>query len=120
MSREKRRDPRFESLQKLWCVGQPRPSAEARNMSRSGMFIVTTEPAQVGDEMKISFEGDEGTIEVKAEVMWRGPAEGTEKAGLGLRIVGFDQGADAYEKFVERSLEAQGIEDDDDEPTDAK
>lgn len=118
MSREKRRDPRFESLQKLWREGQAAPAAEARNMSRSGMFIVTAEPVQVGDEMKISFEGDEGTIEVKAEVMWRGPAEGTSEAGLGLRIVGFDQGADAYEKFVTRNLEAQGIEDD--EPTDAK
>jgi Tfp pilus assembly protein PilZ len=118
MSRDKRRDPRFESLQKLWCEGQPKPSAEARNMSRSGMFIVTTEPAQVGDEMKISFEGDEGTIEVKAEVMWRGDAATGEQVGVGLRIVGFDAGADAYEKFVKSSLEAQGI--DDDEPTEPK
>jgi hypothetical protein len=29
---------------------------------------------------------------------------------MGLRIVGFDRGEDAYERFVERNLDAQGPE----------
>jgi hypothetical protein len=112
MSREKRRDPRFESDQRLWCEGQQGRAAEARNMSRSGMFIVTDQPHQVGEQMKVAFEGEDGTIEVKAEVMWRGDSKEGEQAKLGLRIVGFDQGADAYEKFVKRNLAAQGIDED--------
>jgi hypothetical protein len=110
MSREKRRDPRFESRAALWCEGQTEPAAQARNMSRSGMLIVTDQPHQVGEQMKIAFEGDEGTIEFKAEVMWRGDAPEGERAGVGLRIVGFDQGAEAYEKFVARNLAAQGLD----------
>jgi hypothetical protein len=108
MSSEKRRDPRFDIAQKLWCEGQ---NMETRNMSRSGMFIMTDSPREVGEEITISFDGDEGTIEVKAEVMRKVDAQKPgEQAGLGLRIVGFGQGEDAYENFVKRQLEAQGLD----------
>lgn len=109
MSNNKRRDPRFESLQKLWCEGQPR-MAEARNMSKSGMFIVSEQPHEVGEQIKVAFEDDGGKIELKMEVMWRGEAAQGEQTRLGLRIVGFDEGADAYDRFVKRQLVAQGLD----------
>jgi Tfp pilus assembly protein PilZ len=110
-SSDKRRDPRFESTQGLWCEGQAR-MAQARNMSKSGMFIVTEEARQVGEELTVAFEDEEGTIAVKMEVMWCGETEqGEQKTGLGLRIVGFDKGKEAYDKLVKRQLKALGLED---------
>jgi hypothetical protein len=108
MTSNKRRDPRFESNKKLWFEGQER--AEARNMSRSGMFIMAEQPREVGEQIKVAFEGEEGaTVEVNMEVMWCGtPAEGGQ-AGMGLRIVGFDKGEDVYDRFVRDQLKEQGI-----------
>src|SRR5437879_5182158 len=108
MSSDKRRDPRFESGQELWCEGQKR-MAQARNMSKSGMFIVSEEPIEVGEELQVAFEDEEGKIELKMEVMWKGEAAQGEQTGLGLRIVGFGQGKDAYDAFVKRQLKAQGL-----------
>jgi hypothetical protein len=109
MSAEKRRDPRFESRQKLWCEGQP-DQGQARNMSRSGMFIVAEQPREVGEQFKVAFEGDEGEVELNMEVMWAGKKEGAGQVGMGLRIVSFGKGADAYERFVQKRLDAEGLE----------
>ena len=109
MSDDKRRDPRFDAKQKLWCEGQGE-RAEARNISKSGMFIVAEQPREVGEQFKVSFEDEEGAIELNMEVVWSGkPSEGGQ-AAMGLRIVGYDRGQDAYERFVERNLDAQGDE----------
>ena len=114
MSSNKRREPRFERNKQLWFEGQGERAAEARNMSRSGMFIMAEQPREVGEQIKVSFEGDEGTtIEVNMEVMWCGaPAEGGQ-AGMGVRIVGFDKGEDVYDQFVKDQLKAQGIDEQD-------
>jgi len=115
MSSNKRRDPRFESNKKLWFEGQG-AQGQARNMSRSGMFIMAEQPREVGEQIKVAFEGEEGAaIEVKMEVMWCGaPAEGGQ-AGMGLRIVGFDKGEDVYDRFVKEQLVEQGIDGSEDE-----
>jgi len=114
MSSNKRRDPRFESNKKLWFEGQSDRGAEARNMSRSGMFIMAEQPREVGEQIKVSFEGEEGaTIEVNMEVMWCGAAAEGGQAGMGVRIVGFDKGQDVYDKFVSEQLKAQGIDESD-------
>ena len=87
--------------------------AQARNMSKSGMFIVSEEPREVGEQLKVAFEDEAGTIELQMEVMWRGEAEKGEEGeqtGLGLRIIGFDKGQEAYDAFVKRQLKAQGLD----------
>jgi hypothetical protein len=115
MSEQKRRDPRFDSDQKLWCEGQG-AMAEARNMSRSGMFIVADDVLPVGEQLKVAFEGDEGRIEVNMEVMWSGaPSEPGKPGGMGVRIVSFDAGQKTYERFVKKKLEEQGVPTDDEE-----
>ncbi len=108
MIEQKRRDPRFESDQKLWCEGQVK-MAEARNMSSSGMFIVADDVLPVGEQLKVAFEGDEGRIEVNMEVMWSGDAEPGKQGGMGVRIVSFGEGENAYERFVKKKLEEQGV-----------
>jgi PilZ domain len=109
MSDDKRRDPRFDAKHKLWCEGQGE-RAETRNISRSGMFVLSEQPREVGEQFKVAFEGEEGAIELNMEVMWRGESGEGGQAAMGLRIVGFDRGEDAYERFVERNLDAQGSE----------
>jgi len=104
MSREQRRDPRFESNQDLWCEGQPR--LQARNISRSGMFVVANDGAELGSTIKVSFMDGDQEIAANVEVMWRGQPGDAGKTGLGLKIVGFDKGEEAYERFVERHLES--------------
>lgn len=113
MSEQKRRDPRFDSDQKLWCEGQG-AMAQARNMSVSGMFIVADDVLPVGEQLKVAFEGDEGRIEVNMEVMWSGgPSEPGKPAGMGVRIVSFDAGQKTYEKFVQQKLKEQGLDEGD-------
>ena len=101
-TRDNRRDARFDTRQKLWCEGQG-ATAEARNMSRSGMFIVSDDAKDVGETLTISLKDEEGEVEVDAEVMWRGATEG-DKDGMGLRIVGFKKGQEAFDRFVERHV----------------
>ena len=102
MTRENRRDARFETRQKLWCEGQTSALGEARNMSRSGMFIVSEQPLDVGETLTISFQGDEGDVEVDAQVMWRGEGADGSADGMGLRIVGFKKGESVFDRLVER------------------
>ena len=104
---EKRRSPRYRSKQSLWCEGQDE-GLETRNISASGMFVVTDEAPEVGSQLKVSFDEEGGHIELNMEVMWSGEQDGEEgKQGVGLRIVGFDEGADAYERFVARLAEGK-------------
>jgi hypothetical protein len=114
MSSEKRRDPRFDSKQKLWCEGQGQ-LAEARNMSQSGMFIVAEQPREVGTQFKVAFEGDTGEVELDMEVMWCGASDQAGHAGMGLRIVGFGKGQEAFDRFVQNQLEQQGLDEPDDD-----
>ena len=105
MSDDQRRAPRFDAKRQLWCEGQSDKNAETRNISKSGMFIVAEQPREVGEQFKVSFEDEEGAIELNMEVMWRGEAAG--RTGMGLKIVGFTKGEGAYERFVARHLDAQ-------------
>lgn len=119
MTGDKRRDPRVPASQQLWCEGQDE-RAQARNVSRNGMLITVQEPREIGEQFKVKFDGDEGTIEVNMEVMWRDEAATGEMTGLGMRIVGFDKGEDAYERFVQKQLEAHRVHYVDDETAPAK
>jgi hypothetical protein len=75
---DKRRDPRVDTHQTVWVEGQQmRVEAEARNMSRSGMFVVTRNSLPPpGSTLDVKFDDPlEGQVQVTMEVMWR--ADGT-------------------------------------------
>jgi hypothetical protein len=104
MSQDQRRDPRIATRQKIWCEGQESPeAAETRDVSKSGMFIVAERAPEVGSQFNVTFDDEEGEISVKMEVMWKGPKTEDNKTGIGVRIVGFDKGADVYERFLNRA-----------------
>src|SRR5688572_24945052 len=85
---EKRRDRRVDTNQSIWVEGQNvRVEAEALNMSKGGMFVVTEGAAPaVGSTLDIKFDDPlEGKIAVKMEVVWRD--EKTANSNLGLRAI---------------------------------
>ena len=104
MSEDHRRHPRIPTQQPVWVEGQDvRVSAEARNMSKGGMFVVSEgdgEAPAIGTTLQIKFEDPhEGQVEVQMEVVWRN-ADGAAP-GLGLRALG-NQGMAAFERVVSR------------------
>jgi len=97
-----RRHPRIETQQSVWVEGQDRRiSAQAKNMSRGGMFVVSeSAPPEVGSTLQIKFEDPlEGKIEVTMQVVWRD--ESTVSSKLGLKALD-SGGMDAFERVVKR------------------
>ncbi len=102
--RDQRRDPRVDTQQSVWVEGQDtRIEAEARNMSRTGMFVVAESAAPaIGTTLEIKFQDPkEGQIAVKMEVVWRD--DKTDSAKLGLRALE-SEGMAAFERVVSRYL----------------
>jgi hypothetical protein len=101
---DKRRDPRVDTQQSVWVEGQEmRVEAEARNMSRTGMFVVTRASlAPPAGTLDITFDDPhEGPVQIKMEVMWR--ADESIGSRLGLKLAeGSD--AEAFERVVSRLL----------------
>lgn len=109
-SDSRRRHPRIDTQQHVWVEGQDvRVSAKTRNISKGGMFVVAEgEAPAIGTMLQIQFEDpQEGTIDVKMEVVWRDEKTLTSK--LGLRALD-SQGMAAFERVVSR-YEASGVPD---------
>lgn len=108
---DKRRDPRVDTSQSVWFEGQEvRVEAEARNMSRSGMFVVTRDstPA-LGSTFDVKFDDPhEGRVQVTMEVVWRADEQLGSK--LGLRVAD-KEGMAAFERVVTRYLDDHGPSD---------
>lgn len=94
----------MDTQQSVWVEGQEvRVEAEAQNMSRSGMFVVTRASlAPPAGTLDITFDDPhEGPVQVRMEVMWR--ADENIGSRLGLRLAeGSD--AQAFERVVSRYL----------------
>jgi hypothetical protein len=98
-----RRHPRIPTQQAVWVEGQDvRITAQARNMSKGGMFVVSEGAAPaIGTTLQIKFQDPhEGQVEVQMEVVWRDGDTATTK-GLGLRAMD-SQGMAAFERVVSR------------------
>lgn len=105
---EKRKHPRFINKQKIWCEGQEETiQVESRDMSQGGMSIVSKKGApQVGSKVKVSFVVPEGgNVSVNMEVVWSGKKAGnSDQVMSGLRVVNFEKGQEAFDKFVDNHL----------------
>jgi hypothetical protein len=103
---EKRREKRFRTQQKVWCEGQDqRLAGESRDISRNGMALVTGEAAAVGSRLKVSFAVPEGgDVAVDMEVVWREERREGQRVAMGLRVVEFKKGKEAFDRFVAKHL----------------
>ncbi|MET0340836.1 MAG: PilZ domain-containing protein [Polyangiales bacterium] len=102
MSEDQRRHPRVPIQQNVWVEGQDvRISAQTRNISKGGMFVVSEGDAPaVGTTVQITFEDPhEGKVNLKMEVVWRD--ERTAASSLGLRAVESTDKA-AFDRVVSR------------------
>lgn len=104
MGDEQRREKRIATRQRLWCEGQDAPSAETRDVSRNGMFIVAEDAPEIGSQMKVTLQDDGAEATLQMEVVWRGSKTADNKTGVGVRIVGFEKGREVYERFINRHL----------------
>ena len=104
-SERQRRDARAEARQRLWCEGQSLSAGEMRNVSRSGMFIVAEHAPAVGQQVTVSFTDELAReVEVEMEVVRHGATTASDRPGMGVRIVSFRKGQEAYDRFVSRHL----------------
>ncbi len=80
-------------IQKVLVAGQP-PAffGYSKNISKSGMFIATTNPIEAGEEITLEFPLPApltGTVRCKCEVVWKRP-NGSHlpfEPGMGMRFV---------------------------------
>jgi hypothetical protein len=104
MSVDNRRDRRVDTAQPVWVEGQEvRFEADARNMSRTGMFVVSRDSLPpLGAKLNVKFDDPhEGEVGVTMEVVWR--ADETLHSKLGLRVADA-RGMEAFERVVTRLL----------------
>ncbi|MBX5480708.1 MAG: PilZ domain-containing protein [Myxococcaceae bacterium] len=81
-----------------------------RNISATGMFVETREPAPLGGRLKVTFCGEDGTemtclCEVRYQVaLSYGGKDGREgnTRGMGLRIVAYEVKEDAPLLLIDR------------------
>lgn len=82
----------------------------ARNICATGLFIETREPASIGDKLKVTFCGEDGTemtclCEVRYQVaLAYGKKDGREGStrGMGLNIVAYETKEDHPLLLVDR------------------
>ncbi len=97
-----RRHPRVEFDRRAWCE---HPSLTlylpVSNVSQGGMFLQTTTPFELGDQLRVSFDGAEPTDKIVAqvEIVWAHKAG--KSSGVGCRVLGFLRGGSEYGKLVE-------------------
>jgi hypothetical protein len=81
-----------------------------RNISARGLFVETREPVPLGEKLKVTFAGDDGTemtclCEVRYQVaLAYGKQDGREghSRGVGLRIVAYETQEEAPLLLVDR------------------
>jgi uncharacterized protein (TIGR02266 family) len=99
-----RRSPRVLLHRRVWCEGQDVTLyVRALNASAEGMFIRTPKPLEAGGSVRISFDTEAGHVVADARVVWSRPAANGTQPGMGVEIVRFEQGADAYRALLDGS-----------------
>jgi len=105
---ERRSHPRYRLTGRVWCEGDGFTlHARALNMSLGGVFVRAASPPSAGRRLRLVFkdEVDSSEIVAEAEVAW---VRGNPRPGMGLRILAFERGSEAFQRFVERQGKQDG------------
>ncbi|HVA18493.1 MAG TPA: PilZ domain-containing protein [Candidatus Dormibacteraeota bacterium] len=84
----KRRHPRAKigkTLLVAWQGRGRRDASRARNVCQGGMYIDTTNPANVGETVELFFDAPQGEVHARAIVRSMHPCR-----GMGVEFVGMD------------------------------
>ena len=99
---ETRRYRRLEFDRRAWCEHHSLTLyLPISNVSMGGMFLQTTTLFELGDRLKISFQGAKPTEKIVAqvEIVWAHKAG--RASGVGCKLIGFLHGGESYGKMVE-------------------
>jgi hypothetical protein len=108
---ERRAHLRFDKVFTVYMTTQEGMTRGiGRNISARGLFVETREPIPLGEKLKITFAGDDGTemtclCEVRYQVaLAYGKRDGREgnSRGVGLRIVAYETQDEAPLLLVDR------------------
>ncbi|MGA9522159.1 MAG: PilZ domain-containing protein [Myxococcaceae bacterium] len=108
---ERRKHLRFDKVFAVYLTTEEGMSRGiCRNISPSGMFVETREPVPLGDRLKVTLSGEDGTemtclCEVRYQVaMAYGKKDGApgNSRGMGLRIVAYEVKEDQPYYLVDR------------------
>ncbi len=96
---ERRRSKRVPARLQIWCEGDDLTLlAETLNVSKTGLFVRTSSPPPAKGRLRVTIEELDTVAQV--EVCWARPSVDQGRGGIGLRILSFERGADAYEHYV--------------------
>jgi Tfp pilus assembly protein PilZ len=75
--------------------------AFTEDVSRTGIFIKTTQVVHPGRNLKVAFELDQGMVKMEGKVVWAKKVPPTmiqrvKKCGMGIRITRFEEGEERY------------------------
>lgn len=105
MSIDKRVDPRHRKrLQLRYGLDEPTKIGFTEDISDTGIFIRSPVVMQPGKILHVDLQAGNGThIRLKGRIMWakRVPQNlmNKVKGGMGLRILGFEEGEEAYHEL---------------------
>lgn len=104
---EHRQHPRVSVRERVWCEGDHLTLyVQVLNFSAGGLFVRAPSPPDPGERLRVSFAVEDGPIVARTEVVWRKGTRGDDPGGMGLRILGFDEGENRFAQFVARHLES--------------
>jgi hypothetical protein len=86
--KRKRRHPRTKMRKTLlvaWQGGGRRDASRARNLCLGGIYIDTTDPADVGEFVQLLFDAPQGEVRASAVVRNMHPGR-----GMGVEFIGMD------------------------------
>jgi hypothetical protein len=105
---ERRISRRTTAHLKVWCEGDDFTLlAEATNVSKQGLFVRTSSAPPANGRFKVTIEELGAVAEV--QVRWsRTAREAGRGGGMGVQILGFERGAEAFEEYVEKHSSRSG------------
>jgi hypothetical protein len=97
---ERRSAKRVSARLKVWCEGDDFTLlAETGNVSSSGLFLRTSSPPPTTQQFRVTIE--ELSVVAQVQVVWSRGARDAGRGGMGLHILGFEQGMREYQHFLD-------------------
>jgi hypothetical protein len=104
---ERRSQKRIAAQLKVWCEGEDLTVlASTLNLSRDGVFLRTSRPFEASTRLRLTI--DELGVVAEGEVRWGRPTRDPGSAGVGVRLVTFERGAAAWERYLEQNSSRSG------------
>lgn len=104
MTDERRRHPRYATRMRVWCEGAATTLyVPITNVCDGGLFVRTVSPLPAGEHVRLVLRPDDHEeIVAQGEVAWCRPRGEEGVSGMGVRLLTFEAGEDAYRRMIQR------------------